>query len=563
MLPHASHTEPAELTRILAPYALDHGLDPVAVTRDFVSYVERNWTMFDGRPSAARFYVIEKELGADRVTLRERYGKFAGEVAGMGLRTPLDAFGIYVREDACDAAALGQQMASFARTLGCAGGYSGELFARLDPTDRECGNQAWQSTLASLGKVPAEPQARRATKPVPAKLSAAALKAALDGEGVPAGWHDVNLELSARLCIELGRPGEDIVEALVARPELLGGITRLDLGHSSIMPHTITAAQTATLVGRPELCNLVALRADLDVPTLNALKGSQHLAGVEELHLFKAYSSDYVLALAQSPWAASLKTYGGYLDNEGCEIIAKSSVLAGIDSLAVSYSNVGDRGLQALLDSPSSSSLRNLELRSNPITAAGLTALVNHPKARTVERLDLRGMDVLAVDAARIVAESPLQSLRELRLDAFESGQRPKAGYEALANWPGLARLERLELSNANLSGPDGLKLIQGLGAGLRELDLSVCWLSTDALLALVQGPAFPTLERLNVARSMDSDGRGLQALAESGLGNLKWLAYGIEYNLTATHRQAAKVLRTAMQGRAIQVQLGELDREK
>jgi uncharacterized protein (TIGR02996 family) len=175
------------------------------------------------------------------------------------------------------------------------------------------------------------------------------------------------------------------------------------------------------------------------------------------------------------------------------ELAAGADSLPNLRRLTLEWNVVTAAGARSLAESPLADRLETLDLSSNPLEAEGIEALADAPRLSRLRRLDLSNWarqgespKTSAGRAVRRLCDSPhLASLRSLQLhgsglddanmrEACESRpafrlvelslihQYPKlgnAGAEALAGWPGLEGVRRLNL-RANEIGAAGARAL-------------------------------------------------------------------------------------------------------
>ncbi len=222
--------------------------------------------------------------------------------------------------------------------------------------------------------------------------------------------------------------------------------------------------------------------------------------------------------VVNSPWFSRLKSFtlnDIYCDHQCLRVLSSSSGaqnLRGLD-LAESYSIKGDVW-GALVEGLGLTNLESLRVDECELDESGLHALVNSSAFPNLRRLSYechggRTDYHLGTEGVRIICESNgLPNLQELNLNYQRGGAE---GLRLLAQWPGLARITRLELSNFHLQAYWVAETDEDLEYGwnafvhspywgnLRELVVSGGGL--EELEALLDGPNLRTLRVLAFSR--------------------------------------------------------------
>lgn len=163
------------------------------------------------------------------------------------------------------------------------------------------------------------------------------------------------------------------------------------------------------------------------------------------------------------------------LDVEQARNLGQCPGMVEVTALDISHKNLGDAGLEALLEGMALANLRRLELGFNALTNDALPRLCHHAGLPSLRALNLRSNPV---NAWRSIAPPSL-----------------------------LDRLESLNLTDTSLDHKGLRALIhdQPMPA-LRELSLSGNRLGDEGLSALAEAPWLPQLEEL----ALDDVGRNL-----------------------------------------------------
>lgn len=229
--------------------------------------------------------------------------------------------------------------------------------------------------------------------------------------------------------------------------------------------------------------------------TLAALTQRGVFDHIERLYLSATpITSAHAAALAQLGTAQRLRM----LDLVGCQLTAE--------------------GLRALLDGPLGDQLSELRLSANPLAIQGAQLLATRRAPRT--SLDLSYLDLTDQGIDALLAAPWIASLRALNIS--QTGLSAQAA-RAMFDTPALA-LQILDMSYAPL-GDDGaywLSRAPGLSA-MRTLQLSACQIGLRGLRAIITAPWSRTLESLDLAANpLDSD--AVIALARAELPALRAL---------------------------------------
>jgi uncharacterized protein (TIGR02996 family) len=252
--------------------------------------------------------------------------------------------------------------------------------------------------------------------------------------------------------------------------------------------------------------------------------------------------------LVASPQFARLRSFAMgsiYADRRHLELLATSPAATHLRELDLSDNIciVGE-AWTALAESPALAGLRSLSLDECHLRASGLRALVSSPHLGNLERLSLEAdptRSAVGAEGIRLICEShALRQLRELNLCGQAGGA---AGLHALAGWPGLARLTRLDISHfsADEDGPDDMapawaEFVRSPHWGeLRELNLEGG--NLEELEPVLAGPNLATLRILTFAypfqRYEGQDEIPLQNEAAKLLARCPHFADGLEVQIS------------------------------
>jgi uncharacterized protein (TIGR02996 family) len=180
-----------------------------------------------------------------------------------------------------------------------------------------------------------------------------------------------------------------------------------------------------------------------------------------------------------------------------------------LEVLDLVNSQIGNAGA-ALLAEVDFPALHSLRLRCCSIGEVGLRALARAPWLPNLESLDLSN-NILEIGAEELLG-APLTGLRQLQLS---ESHLTDEGLAALTTSPHLQRLEALTLDVNRLGLAAGQLLAKSHFPALRILDLRRAWLAESSLHDLARWPGLARLELLDLSAHSDRDG-SLAALLAS-----------------------------------------------
>lgn len=180
---------------------------------------------------------------------------------------------------------------------------------------------------------------------------------------------------------------------------------------------------------------------------------------------------DAFARLLSSPFASRLRRLEpSELGRWRAALIAEAP-LDHLRYLSLEDSGCGDAGVTALTKSRSLRQLVTLNLKLARITDAGLEALAAWPGLAGVRALNLNKHTTITGYGIEALVRSPHFRPEHLELDDTAVGD---IGARALADWPGLASLVTLDLSNTQMQRAGGLALADSpYGRKLRHLRLT------------------------------------------------------------------------------------------
>jgi uncharacterized protein (TIGR02996 family) len=224
-------------------------------------------------------------------------------------------------------------------------------------------------------------------------------------------------------------------------------------------------------------------------------------------------------ALAPSPhWArlTRLDLGGCSIGDVGLAALATTPQLATLTDLNLYWNDLTDTAAEILAGPSFLRRLERLELQTNELTSAGVAMLANSANLRTLRSLNLGSNRLTAAAVLALVASPHLDALTELNL-SNTLDTMTEVGARALANWPGLARLDRLHLGNTGLTDR-GVRLLAASPhlAGVKFLGLGMNFGITGVgVTALAASPHLARLEVLDLG-DVPMGAEGARALAES-----------------------------------------------
>jgi uncharacterized protein (TIGR02996 family) len=300
-----------------------------------------------------------------------------------------------------------------------------------------------------------------------------------------------------------------------------------------------------TLAGCSRLAHLRVLDLKLNPignEGLAALAGSPHLAQLQALDLQGTATVEGIEALAASPHLGRLRTLllkecrvdergaralaGGRfpclreLDLHGCNLrdagvaLAESALLAGLTSLNLDASGIGDPALWALTSSPWLGNLRTLNLgNAGLVTVSAIEALLSSGRLPNLSELLLHGTFDNEDEVVRLAGVPALRQLRKLNLAGCAIAARAA---RALAASPYLANLRQLHLPGNRIDSAGAVALASSPHlAGLTDLNLFLNRIDAEGVRALADSPHLARLRILRLSNNpIGSD--GLAALADS-----------------------------------------------
>jgi uncharacterized protein (TIGR02996 family) len=279
-------------------------------------------------------------------------------------------------------------------------------------------------------------------------------------------------------------------------------------------------------VGRPAakrlgaLGNLAGLRV-LDVGDNNlateALKTmlSPRLRGLHTLSL-AGNKLDAAAGKVLADWegleSVRFLDLSGNRIGDGLLPLLSSPRLGPLVSLGLRKCGIGPTGAGALAAAAALSRLARLDLSENPLGTTGLTALCRSPTLANLMDLSLSrtGLDT---GCGSILARAEWHWLA--RLDLSHHKELPAGNWQALTGAGWLRRLRELDLSKTSFADAEVRALVEAAPGNLCDLILVASGAGDEAAAALAGWPGLARLSRLDLTHAQ-VDHAGLRALASS-----------------------------------------------
>jgi uncharacterized protein (TIGR02996 family) len=259
------------------------------------------------------------------------------------------------------------------------------------------------------------------------------------------------------------------------------------------------------------------------------------IPGLRELSLHIQYfNPDEVDRLANAPFLStlhSLEINDCYLGVEGFRRLVASPHLGNLRSLLVSGNDIGNGGIDALINASTLPSLTELDLTNSifgrynedpVIEAVGAEALAAWPGLARLRSLHLSGNNLGRLGLRAILASEHVAGLKEFVLRA-NGGIDAQAMQEFAAARSGqLLDLLDLGLNMLSVDGVDGLASAACLHE-LKVMKLDRCELQAPAARRLAKAPFLGSLRELSVNEN-NFGPEGLQAILEASPPHLHTL---------------------------------------
>jgi hypothetical protein len=238
---------------------------------------------------------------------------------------------------------------------------------------------------------------------------------------------------------------------------------------------------------------------EADLGTLTGMFRSPHMPGVRDLRVYCGKSAMEAFAEVTNGAAfrdlAALDLSNSYIEDEGATSLVAVDFPA-LRRLRISCCKIQAKGARALARAPWLANLERLDLHGNSL-ARGTAELLAAPLT-SLRWLDLSGAWVTPEGLAALTASPHLQKLEILSLDGNFLGDRVG---ELLAASGALPALRVLDLNDPGLAG----KNLQGLAgwpglARLEALNLSPVSVRAGGFSALLASPHYNPRTRISFA---------------------------------------------------------------
>jgi Leucine-rich repeat (LRR) protein len=375
-----------------------------------------------------------------------------------------------------------------------------------DPA-RESLDSRWSTLLDSHGQVWFAPLRRMGLEPW------------LIGHFYPALWM-TNGVIDK---VSIDRPGilpEKAKQLFDAAPAL-----RVLEFHNCYQGRTIAVSSSATykarvpaIVGLPQMEQIGVIdlsSMDVDLEDVKAIATSPYLENLTELNLsYNKIGPEGAAELAKSanlPKLRVLQLRSCDLTEQGAALLARSAHLANLVTLELGANAIGKKGTIPLASSAHLKNLQTLALDDNELGPVGAQAVAASPHWRQLTSLDLGRNDIGPEGAAVLAKSANLARLTTLKLSNNKIG----AGLRVLAVCPQLINLKLLELESNELTDEGVAALATSKMNQLEELLLSYNQIGDAAVKALAAWPGLARVTKLNL-RQNKITAAGIKALAAS-----------------------------------------------
>ena len=232
---------------------------------------------------------------------------------------------------------------------------------------------------------------------------------------------------------------------------------------------------------------------------------------------------EHLVDLVQSPLLRQIRELdltNNTLGNRIPILLARSSHLTRLEALDLGFTDLGDKGLQVLAASPVFAPLRSLQINDNGhLGLPGMRAIADSPHLTSLVELDVGGNGLSAVALQPLFEGPPGDRLSRLVLTENRLGD---AGVAALVASPAFARMAQRDRS-LNLRrvemGPAGARALAASPAlqFVESLDLEGNMLGDAGLAALAASPHLTQIRELILRDNRIGDD-GARALSRSAI---------------------------------------------
>ena len=224
------------------------------------------------------------------------------------------------------------------------------------------------------------------------------------------------------------------------------------------------------------------------------------------------------------PGLRGLNLAANHLESASLLALGRSGALTGLSELSLARNHMAFEDAMFLFDSSwNLSGLKRLDLHGTDLSPGALWTLAELSWTRGLEALDLSHTEVMS-DWVGGLAVLPGVSMRELRLAGCSLDQN---AWKPLAEAQCFPRLQRLDLSETQITGEGWLGLTRTMGNSLHELRAVGCGLESPAVEQLAQSAARSTLRTLDLGRNSLGD-PGFQVLIQHTWPSLIRLGLGL-----------------------------------
>jgi len=274
--------------------------------------------------------------------------------------------------------------------------------------------------------------------------------------------------------------------------------------------------------------------AQADIETLLT---SDLLENVESFRSAALWPPSHVKVLANSPALRNVKKLelkGGRAFNDAAAaLLATSPFLKNIEELDLSFTKLGDKGLEAIANSPNFANLRVLNIKFTKITDVGIESLARSPYMANLEKLTFSG-ELLQITDRSLVALARSPHVNKLEKLEIRHNQLEDDAFHEFVLSGNFSGLKQLELSLDNVSTKELLLMTSGsMWRSLEEVHLHVDRLAPSAAKAIANSPGSNNIRSLHLDAMFDKGALEELSNAKSltRLSELRISPYGIPYD--------------------------------
>lgn len=248
------------------------------------------------------------------------------------------------------------------------------------------------------------------------------------------------------------------------------------------------------------------LEGVLDAPQLSRLRTLElHLGGAGNpaaklIAAASTLSNLTTLELKLSVWGESAGIFAPgttdlVLDDDGIEMLARSSVLSKLETLILDGNRLTSKGVAMIAHGPWK--LKRLELGNNAIEPETLARSLDGPALANLEVLGLSGIGFDSKSIAALVSSKSLTALRELDLERSHLGVEGTVALCKALSLPALRSL-RIERNSVCDKGAFAIAECEAFSR-LTNLEAGHNRMGHKAAVALAESPHLANLERLTL----------------------------------------------------------------